>query len=621
VAFLSGIGGALGGVGLGDAIVAVAVDTSALSSGLEKAKGEVAASTSAMSAQAKAIGTGFIIAGAAAVIGIGKAVSATQQLALETRDLQRVTGLTAEAASGLLFVTEGLGIATGTLESAFKTVAVNIAKGSDAFAKYGIETKNADGTTRSLLDILGQASDKFVELGGGMKGTALATAIFGRSGKELIGILEQGSVSLEQAIAEADKYGVVLGQDTVDDVVALVNAHANLNSAFQGLEVAVGTKGIPVLTTFTNAATDLVLVFDKIPGPVLAIGGALVAMTGFLYLGQRALALLGATWTPVIAAFGFGTKAIVDNTVAVVADTGAMKLFIANSSGVVVAEKAIAGAAVTTTAALEGEGVAATGLLGKLGLLARGGATGIGGLVAPFNVALPQTSAQESGEAQALIDQANAQHNSNDELARSAELLHLNAAAVVKARTENISYDDALAGLATSAAGATGAVGDLAAADQDAAAAADAAAQKAQDAAAAFQAMKNATQALAGGMLGLIANARQLKTDQQQLNKMQEHGIDSGRRYNDLLLQILGDTQAQKGAIRDYVEGLQASGKSQEYVNSQLDKMAGRFGISKNAVQALIDKVFGLKNALDGLHDKTVTVTLVEHHQGRGGVR
>lgn len=99
MAFLSGIAGALGGVGLGEAVVQVAVDTSALSSGLAKAHDEVAASTTSMGSAVKALGPAFAAAGIAAVGAFGASAIASfleaEKVMAQTEAVVKSTGMAA----------------------------------------------------------------------------------------------------------------------------------------------------------------------------------------------------------------------------------------------------------------------------------------------------------------------------------------------------------------------------------------------------------------------------------------------------------------------------------------------------------------------------------------------
>lgn len=586
MAFLSGIGGALGGVGLGAAVVEVAVDTSALVAGLEKAKAEVAATTAQASASAKVLSTGFIIAGAAAAIGLGKAISATEKLGMATISLQRITGQSAESASGLLAVADTFGVSTTTLTSAFGALEKKISLNSAVLGKYGLDVKNADGSQKDFNIILGDAADKYLALGDVQKGAALAQELFGRAGKELIPILQQGSAGIQQLEEEAAKYGIVLSQGTVDQVLALSKAHADLNSSIQGLQVSIGTQLVPVLTTFVHGLTDLVTGFAAIPGPIKSGVLVFAALTGGMLLLQKAVALTSAAWAPLITRLGAGAAA------EVAAGAGATQL-------------ALELDAVTVSAAAAE--TAATGFLAKLALIARGGATGVG-LAAPFNVVLPPEAPTP-----AQVDATDFSQVSSGELKLISDQFNLNAEAAQLAHDKGIIYSDALAQVEAAAGPAAGATADLTQTQEDLAAAAD-------RVAAALAREKDANQALIPDIQSATGAIKQEAADRRELARMIDAGNTKGARYNALLLQTAADTQTARQAIRQYTRDQQDSGKTNEEVAKKLVKLVGgQDGVSA-AIQRTIDKLTAAKteanqygNALDNLNGKQANVSIITH--------
>src|SRR5437763_887818 len=100
MAGLSSFLGGLTGGGLGTVLVEVGLDTKALDAQLAKVKTELNTQSTALgnsNAITKTLSTSLIALGAAAVIGIGKAVEGTIQWANEVRGLQLVTGQSAES--------------------------------------------------------------------------------------------------------------------------------------------------------------------------------------------------------------------------------------------------------------------------------------------------------------------------------------------------------------------------------------------------------------------------------------------------------------------------------------------------------------------------------------------
>lgn len=131
-------------------------------------------------------------------------------------DLAQRTGLTVETLGGLDYVAKQ----TGTdLESVTKNVgrlqrimldaAAGVDKSEAAFKALNLEFKNADGSLRDTNKVLLDLADRFKDLPDGAEKAALAQKVFGKSGAEMIPLLNQGSESLREMIEEYQKYGGV----------------------------------------------------------------------------------------------------------------------------------------------------------------------------------------------------------------------------------------------------------------------------------------------------------------------------------------------------------------------------------------------------------------------------
>lgn len=564
MAFLTGAAGALGGVGLGAALIEVGVDTTALTAGLEKAKGEVAASTSTMSNSAKAVGTGFVIAGAAAAVAMGKAVSATTEWASEVRSLVRVTGQAPEQASALASAAAALGIGVDQLNTGFGLLSKNIVNGTAGFTKYGIEVTDAAGATLPFDDILTNVIDKFQTLPAGPEQAAFAMNVFGRSGKAMIPILAKGTDGLAELEARAKSMGLVMSQEDVDAAKQLSIAHNELGEAMKGLEISIGKELIPLFTTFAHGVTDLVVAFNAIPGPVKAGVLLFVALTGGMFLAQKAIALTAAAWGPLIAAMGIGAAE------EEVAAAGAVQLTLALE---------------TEAAAAEAAGVGFAAMLGPIGLV-------VAALGAAYLV-----SQHLNGAISEAIDPM-------VQMAQAAKL----------AREEHIPFADALQQVKDKEAEAAAAADGLATSDQILA-------DKADKAAEAMKREHDAMQSLIPNSVSLADATKQLAQDHKALANAQQHGNTTGARYNALVLQTAQDTQDLRQTVRDLQHAQDDSTTSNAQLADKLIRAAGGYDTVSNAAQRYIEKLVGVKHGIDALHDKTVTVTVVERHVGGVGGR
>ncbi|HEX5442525.1 MAG TPA: hypothetical protein VFW87_01790, partial [Pirellulales bacterium] len=248
-------------------------------------------------------------AGAAAAVGAGllemarRTAETGEQLLL----LSQQVGLSVTELSGLKVVAEEMGIDFQTLSNgvsimdrALSPFASSGATAAKALASIGISATDAHGQLRPNVDLMADIADKFASMDDGANKTALAMSIFGRSGAQMIPILDRGGAAIRQAAAEGEKYGLVMDKDAAEKSAKFEEATRNLSMTFAGLEQEIGLRVIPIITVGLEHAVDGILgVFSNVKEelPVIeadleilaaaavayaaAVGGAGVSTVGF----------------------------------------------------------------------------------------------------------------------------------------------------------------------------------------------------------------------------------------------------------------------------------------------------------------------------------------------------
>jgi hypothetical protein len=229
-----------------------------------------------LNAVGKAVGTL-----AKAAIGLGAAfasfktlegaISATQELGGAVNKLARETGLTAEASSQLLFAFRQVGLDAGDASTSIGIFAkklkgiadeeTGVTTGGKAIAQIlrdvGIQATDAAGNIKPLADLLPALADRFKAMPDGLEKSALAMQLFGRSGKDMIPLLNQGSTGLKELAAEADRLGVTLTGANVGAIRAFTAAQRDMQEAISGLKVQIGLALMPILTELIQWFVDV----------------------------------------------------------------------------------------------------------------------------------------------------------------------------------------------------------------------------------------------------------------------------------------------------------------------------------------------------------------------------
>jgi murein DD-endopeptidase MepM/ murein hydrolase activator NlpD len=130
-------------------------------------------------------------------------------------------------------------------------------KQADSFAELGVSQdmlKRGD-----VNEIVGQLAEGFSKLPDGAHKATIAQQLFSRQSQTLLPLLNKGSDALKEQLGLVDKYGATLDEKGVKSAMKAVAAQRELKLAWQGVQIFLGTKLIPIITAGTRAIADFVL--------------------------------------------------------------------------------------------------------------------------------------------------------------------------------------------------------------------------------------------------------------------------------------------------------------------------------------------------------------------------
>lgn len=160
--------------------------------------------------------------------------------------------------------------------------------------KLGVATQDATGKTRPFSDILLDVADKFKAMQNGPEKTALSMQLFGKSGKNLIPILNKGSDGIKDLEAQADKLGLTLSGANVDAVAKYTEAHKKMKDAQTAFTLAVGAEALPMYQKLADAQVALTEKYKELPAGVQQAVTAVVAFGGPVMASVGSITTLGA---------------------------------------------------------------------------------------------------------------------------------------------------------------------------------------------------------------------------------------------------------------------------------------------------------------------------------------
>lgn len=181
---------------------------------LQRLTGQFAALANPIGAAATAMSAGAL------------ALGASVKSAIDTGDsfnkLSQKTGIAVESLSALAYAGELSDVSLESLATGIKKLSVNMneaagtanGKAAEAFKALGVTVKGNDGILRASDAVLGDIADRFAGMKDGAGKTALAVALFGKAGADLIPFLNQGSKGIADLTVEAEKLGLIMTGQT-----------------------------------------------------------------------------------------------------------------------------------------------------------------------------------------------------------------------------------------------------------------------------------------------------------------------------------------------------------------------------------------------------------------------
>ena len=251
----------------------------------EKNLGKVEGKGASFAGSMTKVGAGMMAAGAGIIaVGISSANS-TVALGREVMKLQRLTGLNAEEASKLRYAAKMSGVDVDALGVGLVKLSKAALANSPSFKNLGIDVKDSSGHLKPMADLLPEVAEKFKNMPNGIEKTAAATALFGRSGADLLPFLSRGAAGVKELGDQAEKMGLTLNDKNIGQIKNYIVSQREMGAAIDGVKNQIGLEMIPILTTFTDAFTGL-------PGPVKDVVGPLMIFGGMGLIVMGAVGML-----------------------------------------------------------------------------------------------------------------------------------------------------------------------------------------------------------------------------------------------------------------------------------------------------------------------------------------
>ena len=202
-------------------------------------------------------GFGAAILGSAIVGGLTAIVKKSIDAGDELFNLQAKTGIAAKQLIGIGNAAKLADVDMGTLSKGLGKLNVNLVKaaeGNDGLAQkfkaLGVNVKDANGQVVPADKALKQIADRFADMPDGAQKAAAAVALFGKSGADLIPLLNEGAASME-------KFTYKVGEDFAARSDLFNDTITELGIKTQGFGLELTDALLPALQTILEVFADL----------------------------------------------------------------------------------------------------------------------------------------------------------------------------------------------------------------------------------------------------------------------------------------------------------------------------------------------------------------------------
>lgn len=324
------------GVTIGSLIVRIGADAEDLLRDLKKADSGFGSFGKNVKLAHGAV-TAFASAAAAAGATLAAVLVMTAKSADAMVKMAQAAGMATDEFSQLAYAAQLSGVSAEALSSSVSRLNRNISDAAQgtgeagkAFTALGLQTQNVDGSLKSADQVIAEVANKFATFADGPEKSALAIALFGRAGAQMIPLLNQSAAGIAQLREEAKALGVSIDSETgkaaerfndnlerlqqaghgvanrlmaellpalevvTDRIVNAAKSSGQLRDDLEGLSDFIQSATLTVFQTLAVVGSDLAFTFKTIGGELGVIAAQLTRLAHGDVKGAR---LIGEEWT------------------------------------------------------------------------------------------------------------------------------------------------------------------------------------------------------------------------------------------------------------------------------------------------------------------------------------
>jgi len=207
--------------------------------------------------------------------------------------LSRQTGIAAETLQSYVNAGKLAGVEQSTIEKGLRRLAQSmreadqgVATYADAYKALGIKVRDTQGNLKRSEDLLGEMADTFKGMEDGSTKAAIAMEIFGRSGSQLIPMLNEGSDALKE-------WNYQTSAEFAQNAEYFNDQLTKIGFGFDGFRKQLTDNALPALNAIAEVFQDVLSTESDWSGFFKVVNVGLRGLAGFAFATAKLIDELG----------------------------------------------------------------------------------------------------------------------------------------------------------------------------------------------------------------------------------------------------------------------------------------------------------------------------------------
>ncbi len=250
-------------------------------------------------------GTAIAAGAAAAGAGVMKLATNSAAAADEVDKMSQKIGLSKEGYQEWSYVLGQNGMDISSLQMGMKTLVTQmdgVVSGSASsiamFDKLGLSVTDANGALKDQETMMNEVMIALADMPNGTEKARLATELFGRSGAELMPMLNQGSEAMVELTQRAHDLGLIMSDEAVNAGVVLGDTMDDVKKSLGMVATELGVQLMPLVQQVLNWVIKNMPTIKKTVSDVMTtVGSVIRAITPIV---QEVFTLIGVLWNTIL---------------------------------------------------------------------------------------------------------------------------------------------------------------------------------------------------------------------------------------------------------------------------------------------------------------------------------